>query len=206
MPIPASPDRVWQLIGGFNSLPDWLPYIPSSELSEGGRVRRLANPAGDAIVERLESFDNDGRSYSYSILEAPFPISAYRSTLQVKSSALPDSALVEWSGVFTANGGSDEDAVALFHGIYEDGLKALRNAFTDGTQALAAHDNQPGNGIARRSTGRHCKRRLPAVFAVHRQHACGSCLPPSARNAATWKTFFRSLESARRSCAAIVAH
>ncbi|KOQ38438.1 SRPBCC family protein, partial [Achromobacter xylosoxidans] len=32
--LPATPDRVWQLIGGFDSLPDWLPYIPSSELSE----------------------------------------------------------------------------------------------------------------------------------------------------------------------------
>jgi ribosome-associated toxin RatA of RatAB toxin-antitoxin module len=30
--IPASPDEVWQLIGGFGSLPDWLPYIPKSEL------------------------------------------------------------------------------------------------------------------------------------------------------------------------------
>ena len=56
--IPAPPDRVWQLIGGFGSLPDWLPYIPASELSEGGRVRRLTNPGGDTIVERLEAFDN----------------------------------------------------------------------------------------------------------------------------------------------------
>lgn len=23
--IPATADQVWQLIGGFNSLPDWLP-------------------------------------------------------------------------------------------------------------------------------------------------------------------------------------
>jgi D-threo-aldose 1-dehydrogenase len=30
--IPVPPDEVWQLIGGFDSLPDWLPYIPKSEL------------------------------------------------------------------------------------------------------------------------------------------------------------------------------
>ena len=30
--LPASPDEVWQLIGGFNALPDLLPYIPSSEV------------------------------------------------------------------------------------------------------------------------------------------------------------------------------
>ncbi|MGO4470114.1 SRPBCC family protein, partial [Pseudoduganella sp. RAF53_2] len=81
--IPASAERVWQLIGGFDSLPDWLPYIPKSELSEGGRVRTLANPSGDAIVERLLSFDDAGRSYSYAILSAPFPVVGYRSTLRV---------------------------------------------------------------------------------------------------------------------------
>ena len=30
--IPAPPDQVWQLIGGFGSLPDWLPNIARSEL------------------------------------------------------------------------------------------------------------------------------------------------------------------------------
>ena len=59
--IPATPDQVWQLIGGFNSLPDWLPDVQKSELSEGGRVRHLANPDGETIIERLEAFDNDAR-------------------------------------------------------------------------------------------------------------------------------------------------
>ncbi|MEX7524243.1 SRPBCC family protein, partial [Acinetobacter baumannii] len=39
--IPASPEQVWQLIGGFDSLPDWLPFVAKSELSEGARVRSL---------------------------------------------------------------------------------------------------------------------------------------------------------------------
>lgn len=46
--IPVSPNEVWQLIGGFNSLPDWLPNIPKSQLSEGGRVRHLATLSGRA--------------------------------------------------------------------------------------------------------------------------------------------------------------
>lgn len=41
MNIPASADTVWQLIGGFDALPDWLPFIPKSVVSEGGRVRTL---------------------------------------------------------------------------------------------------------------------------------------------------------------------
>lgn len=126
--IPATADSVWRLIGGFNSLPDWLPYIPKSELSEGGRVRTLANPAGDAIVERLLAFDEATRSYSYAILAAPFPVSGYRSTLRVLDGA-NGTARVEWSGEFTPQGVSDEEASRLFHGIYEDGLKALAAGF-----------------------------------------------------------------------------
>jgi len=123
--IAVPPDQVWQLIGGFDSLPDWLPYIPKSELSERGRVRHLANPDGQAIVERLEAFDNAGRSYSYSILKAPFPITDYLSTLRVKSTDGGKCSRVEWSGRFTPRGVSDQEATRLFQGIYEDGLKAL---------------------------------------------------------------------------------
>ncbi|MBB6489393.1 SRPBCC family protein [Rhizobium lusitanum] len=131
--LPVAADRVWQLIGGFDSLPDWLPYIPKSELSEGGRVRRLVNPDGNAIVERLEAFDNSARSYTYSILEAPFPVTGYRSTLRVVGIDGDQSSRVEWSGEFTPAGVSDEDASALFEGIYRDGLSALQATLAKAT-------------------------------------------------------------------------
>ncbi|MER6439014.1 SRPBCC family protein [Streptomyces sp. NPDC001185] len=128
--VPASPDRVWQLIGGFGSLPDWLPYIPTSELGEGGRVRTLTSEEGGVIVERLEAFDQRARTYSYSILRAPFPVTGYVSTLTVHETGRRDSARVEWSGSFTPDGTGDAEAVALFHGIYTDGLAALRRTLT----------------------------------------------------------------------------
>ncbi|MFJ4526219.1 SRPBCC family protein [Streptomyces sp. NPDC088810] len=127
--ITAEPDRVWQLIGGFGSLPDWLPYIAESKLSEGGRVRSLTNEEGSVIVERLEAFDDDARTYSYSILQAPFPVTGYRSTLTVHEVPGSRTSRVEWSGTFTPAGVSDEEAIALFHGIYTEGLAALGQAF-----------------------------------------------------------------------------
>lgn len=133
--IPESPDAVWRLIGGFNSLPDWLPYIPSSELGEGGRVRRLANPNGDVIVERLDAFDNRARSYTYSILEAPFPVTGYRSTLQVREIEGGAASQVDWSGEFTPDGVTDDEASYLFEGIYRDGLQALAASFAEKRRA-----------------------------------------------------------------------
>jgi Polyketide cyclase / dehydrase and lipid transport len=127
--IPASPDQVWQLIGGFDSLPDWLPYIPNSEVSEGGRIRRLANPDGEAIVERLEEFNNKERYYSYSIIKAPFPITDYLATLHVKEDTDGESSLVEWSGRFTPVDVSEKEAIDLFYGIFKDGLESLKKRF-----------------------------------------------------------------------------
>ena len=93
--IPASADQVWQLIGGFNTLPDWLPFIPNSELSDGGRVRTLQTADGGVVVERLQTFDNVGRTYSYTIEQSPFPVSAYLATLQVEALS-ETSAKVTW--------------------------------------------------------------------------------------------------------------
>ena len=122
--IPASADQVWQLIGGFNSLPDWLPFIPKSELSEGGRVRSLQTADGGVVVERLQTFDNAAKTYSYSILQAPFPASEYLATIKVEAQG--DGARVTWSGRFEPVGVSNEEVEALFTGIYQGGLEALR--------------------------------------------------------------------------------
>ena len=61
------PDEVWQLIGGFGSLPEWIPGLSQRELADGGRVRYLCDPIGRTFVEKLERYDSAARSYSYSI-------------------------------------------------------------------------------------------------------------------------------------------
>jgi Polyketide cyclase / dehydrase and lipid transport len=125
--LSAPADRVWRLIGGFGSLPDWLPFIPESELAEGGRVRKLTSEGGDAIVERLEAFDEGERFYTYSFVHSPFPVTGYRSTLAVREA--PPGCRVDWWGSFTPVGGTtDDEAIALFHGIYTNGLDALKKA------------------------------------------------------------------------------
>ncbi|MFT0869102.1 SRPBCC family protein [Pseudomonas sp. CAM1A] len=120
---PHSPEQVWALIGGFDSLPDWLPFIPESLSSEGGRVRSLKDPDGNSIIERLMAFDEQQRSYSYTILTSPFPVTGYLSTLRVMADG--QGSRVEWFGEFTPVGVSNEEATALFTGIYEGGLQAL---------------------------------------------------------------------------------
>ncbi|WP_109126053.1 SRPBCC family protein [Dyella sp. C11] len=123
--LPMSPDRVWSVVGGFGSLPDWLPYIPRSDLMDGGRVRHLTTEDGQTIVERLMAFDEQARRYTYHILKAPFPVADYYSTLKVSSTGAGKSSRVEWEGEFTPVGITDQEATDLFKTIYDTGLKAL---------------------------------------------------------------------------------
>jgi hypothetical protein len=127
--VPASADQVWQLIGGFNSLPDWIPFIPKSELSEGGRVRRLETSDGTVVVERLQMFDNAAKTYSYSFVHSPFPVTDYLATIKVE--ALGERARVTWSGRFEPVGVSDGEVEALFAGVYQGGIEALRAKYPD---------------------------------------------------------------------------
>jgi hypothetical protein len=126
--VPA--DQVWKLMGGFGSLPEWLPYIPKSELAEGGRTRHLANPDGSTIIERLMAFDEKDRSYTYQILQSPFPVTDYYATLKVRSTNGGKHSRVEWSGEFTPKDVSDQEASRIFKKIYDDGLRALARNFS----------------------------------------------------------------------------
>jgi hypothetical protein len=126
--VPVSADKVWQLVGGFLTLNEWLPMIASSESLEGGRVRKLTTADGAVIVERLQTYDNANRTYSYSIDTGPFPASNYLATLQV-SAAGEHETVITWSGSFTPDGVSDAEIEALFQGVYDGGLEALKANF-----------------------------------------------------------------------------
>src|SRR5262245_47227778 len=141
--LSVSAEKIWRLIGGFNSLPDWSPNILKSEATEGGRVRHLATSNGVTIVERLEKFDNAAQSYSYSIVQAPFPITDYLATISVHDKAGGSGCLVDWSGTFNAKGVSDMEASKLVQGIFEDGLKALAARFAPSRRgSLPVHSVQ----------------------------------------------------------------
>ena len=82
--VPAK--QVWDLIGGFNALPNWHPVVAKSEISEEGNttLRTLHLAGGGTIVERLEKLDDAGQHYTYSIVSGPLPVANYTATLRLK--------------------------------------------------------------------------------------------------------------------------
>ena len=123
------PDEVWQLIGGFGSLPDWIPGLTQSKLANGGRVRYLHDPNGHTFVEKLEHYDSAARSYSYSIVESPISVSEYLSTIVVTPTNDGKGSHVEWSGSFVPLGISEKESREIFRGLYSAGLKALASRY-----------------------------------------------------------------------------
>jgi hypothetical protein len=125
--VPA--DKVWDLIGGFNALPDWHPAVEKSEIEgEGkGSVRTLHLAGGGTITERLEQLDDAGKVYSYSILSSPLPVANYTGTIRLEDG--PSGCKVTWESNFEPAGAPEGDAVQVIQGIYQAGFDNLRKMF-----------------------------------------------------------------------------
>ncbi len=123
----VSADQVWNMIGGFNALPDWHPAIEKSELTEEGQMRTLSLAGGGKIIEKLEKVDDDARTYTYSIIDSPLPVANYTATITVSGEG--ENSTIEWSSEFNAEGASDEDAMQAIAGIYQAGFDNLKKMF-----------------------------------------------------------------------------
>ncbi|WP_089726593.1 SRPBCC family protein [Candidatus Thiosymbion oneisti] len=126
--LPASAGSVWNLIGGFNALPDWHPVISKSERSDDGSKRTLHVLGGGSIVEQLDT-TGEGHRYSYSILKNPLLMRNYQGAIAVKPNADGNGCMVEWSGNFQTTDVPDNAAVRLIQGIYQVGLDNLSRIF-----------------------------------------------------------------------------
>ena len=126
--LKVDPDKLWGLIGGFNTLPDWHPAIEKSELGEEGLIRRLSLVGGGEIIENLEKVDDNERVYTYSIVNSPLPVANYTATIRVKDGGEGNS-VVEWASEFNADGAPENDAVETIQGIYQAGFDHLKKMF-----------------------------------------------------------------------------
>jgi hypothetical protein len=126
-------EKVWKLIAGFDTLPDYHASITTSELSEGGVVRKigLTEPAGGGhVVERLVYFNDETREFSYKItdlIKCRFPLRNYQAFVRVEA-LTETSCRVHWGSVFTVEGATEKEgddlAKIIYQGCY-DGIKRV---------------------------------------------------------------------------------
>ena len=124
-------DRVWGLIAGFNTLPDYHASIAKSVLSKGGVERELTmteEAGGGIVVERLVFFDDETRAFSYRILElvdCPLPFADYQARVRVEETS-PTACRVHWGSTFDAVGATDDEAAETARAIYQGCYDGIR--------------------------------------------------------------------------------
>lgn len=100
--LPASAEAVWQLIRNFHDISAWASSgrILETNGDGVGAVRRVQTPLGLA-VERCEMHDEQGRQFSYALLESPWPLINYVATVKV-SPCSESQCDIEWSSQYDA--------------------------------------------------------------------------------------------------------
>lgn len=130
--IPAPVERTWAAVRDFDGLPAWHPGIATSELEgerrpdQVGAVRRLGLGDGAVVREVLVALDDGDRHYTYEILESPFPVRLYRSTVRVVAVTTTGESFVEWSLVFDCDEADADRLSSLFRDdVFATGLQGL---------------------------------------------------------------------------------
>lgn len=132
--VAAPAAAVWDLLGDFGGVARWAGAVESCELEgEGVGAVRSLRMGGTSLRERLEAFDEAGRSFTYSMLEpAPLPVSDYRATVTVHALG-DDRCRVEWVGTFEPKEGAPPEQVdAMVRGIYTGGIEGVRRRLGTG--------------------------------------------------------------------------
>lgn len=131
--LPFSAQKVWKLIAGFNTLPDYHASVPASRLAEGGAVRYITiseAAGGGIVVERLMNFDHEKMTFSYKIIgliESPLPLHNYQAWVDLDPID-EKSCKLNWSSKFNAMGSSKEEAEKIIQLIYKgcyDGIEGV---------------------------------------------------------------------------------
>lgn len=120
--INAPVDTVWQTIRNFHDL-NWAPNVITGVDTVGdqpGDQVGAGRVLNGAFHETLQTLDDDGKTFSYSIDDGPPPVSKddvsnYIGRVVVESAAGGSGSRVEWTSTWEQN---DEAAYEFCHGIY----------------------------------------------------------------------------------------
>jgi hypothetical protein len=134
--VSADAETTWQVVRDFDGLPSWHPAIASSELEGGpadriGAIRNLTLADGAAVREILVEIDDRERSLTYAILDSPFPVDDYRSTIRVVPLTSTGESFVSWSVRFDCDRADSEGLCATFsQDVFGTGLRGLFSYFS----------------------------------------------------------------------------
>ncbi len=132
--VPGDVEQVWRRVRDFDGLASWHPTIADSEIEPGpgagevGAIRRLTLADGGVVREQLLTLDDVDHSYTYRILDSPFPVRSYVSTIRLAPVTATGDTFVEWWADYDADAADEEKLTTTFaDGVYATGITGLAN-------------------------------------------------------------------------------
>lgn len=115
-----SADELWGLVDFHQPAETIMPPIASSSVNGAGLSAIKVNQldGGGEVVLQLVYYSPDDRAFNYIIKDSPLPVDNYVGEVRVAATGENKSEL-SWSGKFTANGVSGEEASSVIQGFYE---------------------------------------------------------------------------------------
>ncbi len=114
--VQADPATVWALVRNFNALPQWFPFILSSELRPGdtpdrvGAERTLHARNGGVVQERLLELSDEEMRLTFLTFAGAGLTLNYKGHMQVRPIIRGGGSFFEFYGVFDAANGDIENA------------------------------------------------------------------------------------------------
>ncbi|MDR3557794.1 MAG: SRPBCC family protein [Syntrophobacteraceae bacterium] len=127
----ASADAVWKVLREFNGLPVFIAAIKESTMegSGVGAVRTLTlEGGGPPIVEKLEALDDQAKTFSYSIVTSPLPLTNYLAKVETIDLGASQCE-VKWQSTFEPHGATEAEAVKVIEGVYSAAFEGLHKLF-----------------------------------------------------------------------------
>ena len=120
----VAPTEMWERIGDFHRLHEWHPDVADTNALDDD-IRELLHENGGRSVETKT--DEGELHHSYRIDQSDLPVKNFQATLLVRESGEhADGSEIVWTAEFDAHGAEDADAAEIVEGIFEAGLRSLR--------------------------------------------------------------------------------
>jgi len=133
--VDAPAEKVWTTIRRFDAVAEWLPFVKSSPIEDGGDptrlgcVRILTQTDGEVFREVLLALSDAERFYSYTFVSSPVPVRDHRTTLRVLPITDGSRSYVEWSSRFDIDAKNAARLVDLMNRNFVNGLQNLARKF-----------------------------------------------------------------------------
>jgi polyketide cyclase/dehydrase/lipid transport protein len=133
--IDAPAEEVWAVIRRFDAVTEWLPFVKSSPIEDGGDptrvgcIRVLTQTDGEVFREVLLALSDVERFYSYTFVTSPVPVRNHCTTLRVCPITDGSRSYVEWSSVFEIDPKYEAQLVNLMNSNFLTGLRTLATKF-----------------------------------------------------------------------------